>query len=156
MRFVPLRPQSADRVFMPDIFIVDINQKYPSQAGRRLGFSSANSLFPRYFAGLKPGLRWVVRRQGVSPRGGARVPCRPTNPRFPKNRNRVRGLRHTPYLNGRGRLKAQLRRSQNPCSVIPAQVGILVEIKQFLKNKILLEFRQDSRAGALLSGISPP
>ncbi|EGF12042.1 hypothetical protein HMPREF9123_0248 [Neisseria bacilliformis ATCC BAA-1200] len=32
--------------------------------------------------------------------------------------NRLRGLCHTPHLGGRGRLKAQLRRSQNPDSVL--------------------------------------
>ncbi|EGF07181.1 chorismate mutase/prephenate dehydrogenase [Neisseria bacilliformis ATCC BAA-1200] len=42
----------------------------------------------------------------MSPRGDARgLCCFNQSARFPKIRNRVRGLRHTPCLNGRGRLK---------------------------------------------------
>ncbi|EGF12035.1 chemotaxis response regulator CheY [Neisseria bacilliformis ATCC BAA-1200] len=43
-------------------------------------------------------LRMPNLRQGVSPRGDARGLCRTTNPCLSQNRNRVRGLRHTPYL----------------------------------------------------------
>ena len=79
------------------------------------------------------------------PRGNTRVLRTATNVCAPQTRNRVRGCATHPTLAGGGRLKAQLRRSQNLYPVIPAQAGILVGFGNRLFLQKLSSSRKDSR-----------